>query len=115
MGITTMVTAALKRIPWTSLAMNYGPEILRKLKEQIRLREEIEPEIAQLRDEAGERIRELENLLADQEKLLSQQQERIELLEQTCTTLQERVKLFRILFAAAAAGAAALLVLLLIR
>lgn len=113
MGIATLVVAALKRVPWTTLAMNYGPEILKRLKEQIRP-PEVDQE-AQFIDAAGERIRELETLVAEQDKLVRQQQERIEQLHDACRTLEARARLMRIVSVAASAGVLLLLGILLSR
>ncbi len=94
MGISTILTAAMKRISWdqiATIAMQYGPDFLRKLKGQLQSHSASEHEATVTVDLLGERIEELEQALIRQEEAIEQQNKTIELLEENGKTLQARL------------------------
>lgn len=94
MGISSILVGALKKVPWTTLAMNYGPEIMRRLGGKVLLRD-VEPEESQENNQAEERIRELLALYDEQRALNLRQQEQIEQLTRTCSSLDVQLKRYQ--------------------
>ncbi|HEY6837569.1 MAG TPA: hypothetical protein VI389_02380 [Geobacteraceae bacterium] len=97
MGISTVLTAAAKHIPWgqvADMALQHGPDFLRKLKERLQMTPVAEDAAAVPVDEPAERIRELEDALVKQEEIIEQQSRNIEILEEIGKTLQARVNIF---------------------
>lgn len=113
MGFGTIIAGALKRVPWTSLAMNYGPELMRRFGGKILNREEESPE-DQSWAEAEERIRQLQTLCAEQREINLRQQEQIDALNQAYVALQSQVKRYQLIAAGCAIIASILAVVLLV-
>ena len=112
MGIPSILAGALKKVPWTTLMMNYGPEIMRRLGGKIQIRD-VEPEEHQVNDQAEERIRELQALFDEQRALNLRQQEQIEQLTRTCSSLDVQVKRYRVIAVSLGVTAAVLCIVLL--
>ena len=97
MGIATILAAATKQISWeqiANIAMKYGPDIIRKLKEQLLARPDGESGAGVTAEQLGGRIQELESALIKQEEIIEQQNKNIELLEEIGKTLQARLNIF---------------------
>jgi len=97
MGITAILATAMKQISWgqvADIAVKYGPDFIRKLKDRLQQlpageNEEAVVVTAQL----SERISELESVLIKQEELIEQQNKNIALLEEIGKTLQARLNI----------------------
>lgn len=116
MGITTILTAATRHISWgqvANIALQYGPDIVRKIRERLQARPTGEGEAAVTVEQLSERIRELENALVKQEEIIEKQSRNIELLEEIGKTLQARLNIFMALSALAVLLSALLCILLL--
>lgn len=112
MGFGSIIAGALKRVPWTSLAMNYGPELMRRFGGKVLNREEV-PQEDPSWAEAEERIRELQALYDEQREMNLAQQEQIASLNQVCAVLQTQVKRYQLIAAACAIVAVILAIVLL--
>ena len=112
MGIPSILAGALKKIPWTTLVMNYGPEVMRRLGGKILVRD-VEPVEPNENDQAEERIRELLALYDEQRALNLRQQEQIEQLTRTCSSLDVQVKRYQAIAASLGVAAAVLGIVLL--
>ncbi|HEY6871650.1 MAG TPA: hypothetical protein VI298_02865 [Geobacteraceae bacterium] len=111
MGITAVLAAAVKHIPWgqvADVALEHGPDFVRKLRERLQAR----PAAVTI-EQLEERIRELESALIKQEEIIERQNGNIELLEEIGKTLQARLNIFMTLSAVSAVLSLALLILLL--
>lgn len=96
MGIPAILAAAMKQVSWgqvANIAMQYGPDIVRKIRERMQARPATETEAGVTVRELGERIRELESALVKQEELIELQNRNIEILEQNGRTLQARLNI----------------------
>lgn len=96
MSIATIVTAALRHVSWgkvANVALQYGPDLIRKLKGRQQASAGGEPEPAEEADAFYDRFLEMENALIQQDVLMKRQNERIRQLEETGKTLQARLKL----------------------
>lgn len=116
MGITAVISAALKNVSWgkvASLAMEYAPELYQQAKDRFR-REEEPVTASPVETELQERISRLEKLLVEQEDVIREQAAKNELLEENCRLLEGRVNLFKII-AVILAGAALVPTVMLIR
>jgi hypothetical protein len=116
MGISSVLAAAVKHIPWgqvADVALQRGPEFLRKLKERLQARPAEEGAAAVPVEQLVERIQELESALVKQEEIIEQQNRNIELLEGIGKTLQARVNIFMTVSAVSAVLSIALFILLL--
>ena len=116
MGIAAVLAAAVKYIPWgqiADIALQRGPDLIRKLKERLQARPAGEGEAAITVEQLDERIRELESALIKQEEIIEQQNRNIELLEEIGKTLQARLNIFMTISAVSAVLSIALLILLL--
>ncbi|SNB45664.1 hypothetical protein [Geobacter sp. DSM 9736] len=111
MGIGSIVLAGLKRVPWGSLAMNYGPELLKKVKEQM-CAAPGEQELERFADEVNVRIRELEEAVRQRESRIREQDEQLALLAETNQALQGRVRTFQVISGVFAAVSLVLTLLL---
>ena len=116
MAIQALLAAAMKRIPWgqvADVAMQRGPDLIKKLKERLQQRpaNEIEAnvELAQL----NERILELERAVVRQEDIIQGQNKKTELLEEICKTLQARLQVSMVISTVATLLSLVLLILLL--
>jgi uncharacterized protein HemX len=112
MGITAVLAAAVKHIPWgqvANVALEHGPDFIRKLKERLQAAGEAGVTVGQL----DERIRELESALIKQEEIIEQQNRNIELLEEIGKTLQARLNIFMTISAVSAVLSITLIILLL--
>ena len=93
MGITAVLAAAVRHIPWSqvaNVALEHGPDFIRRLKERLHAAGEAGVTVEQL----DERIRELESALIKQEEIIEQQNRNIQLLEEIGKTLQARLNIF---------------------
>lgn len=118
MSISAILTAAMKHIPWgqvANVALQHGPDFIRKLKERLQARPAAEGEAAAPVEQLSERIRELEGALIKQDEIIEQQNRNIELLEETGRTLQARLKIFMTIAALFAVLSLALFIVLLTR
>ena len=118
MGIPAILAAAMTRVSWgevANIALQYGPDIVKKIRERLRLRQAAEAEARVSVEELHERVRELENAIIKQEEIIEQQNRNIELLEQIGKTLQARLNIFIVLAAFSLTVSLALLVLVLRR
>jgi hypothetical protein len=116
MGIAQILSAAAKHIPWgqvADVALQRGPEFIRKLKERLREQPVEEGAPAVTAEQLEERIRELESALVRQEEIIERQSRNIELLEEIGKTLQARVNIFMAISAVSALLSIALFILLL--
>ena len=116
MGITSVLAAGVKHIPWgqvANAALEHGPDFIRKLKERLQARPALEGEAAVTIEQVGERIRELESALIKQEEIIEQQNRNIELLEEIGKTLQARLNIFMTISAVSAVLTIILFILLL--
>ena len=116
MGISAILAAALRHISWgqvADIAMQYGPDFIRKLKERLQTSPGGDGEAtAEL---LSERIRELESALLKQEEMIERQNRNIELLEEIGRTLQARLNVCLAVSAVSALLSIILLVLFLNR
>jgi hypothetical protein len=116
MGITSVLAAAVKHIPWGQLAnvaLEHGPDFIRKLKERLQARPAEEGEAGLTAKQLGERVQELESALIKQEEIIEQQNRNIELLEEIGKTLQARLNIFMAISAVSAVLTITLFILLL--
>lgn len=116
MGIATILAAAMKQISWeqiAGMAMKYGPDLIRKLKDQLLTSPAGEGDAAVTAEQLNGRIRELETALIKQEEIIEQQNRNIELLEEVGKTLQARLNIFMTLSALSLIASIVLGVLLL--
>jgi hypothetical protein len=114
MGFGSLIAGALKRVPWTSLAMNYGPELMRRFGGKVLSREE-EPQEDVSQAEAEEMIRQLQALCDEQREINLRQQEQIDALNQACVVLQAQVKKYQVIAGVCAIVAFILAVVLLVK
>ena len=102
MGIATILAAAMKQISWeqvANIAMKYGPDLIRKLKEQLQAPPDGEREGRVTAEQLDGRIREVESAVIRQEEIIELQNRNIELLEEIGKTLQARLNIFMTLSA----------------
>jgi|GEM_PF-3024562 len=97
MGITAILATAMKQISWgqvADIAVKYGPDFIRKLKDRLQQLPAGEHEEAGMATaQLSERISELEGVLIKQEELIEQQNKSIALLEEIGKTLQARLNI----------------------
>lgn len=96
MGIGTVLTAAMKHVSWdqvANIAMQYGPDIIRKLKERLQSSPGTAGEGVVAVEQLEERVEELERALLKQEEIIQQQNRSIVLLEENGRTLQARLNI----------------------
>ena len=98
MGIVSFISTLVRGVGWTKLlemAIEHGPGLYRKAKERFQPEETqaAEAEESQLH----ERISRMEKRLLEQESLIRRQVAQNELLEQRCTLLEKRLRMFRII------------------
>ena len=116
MGISAVLAAALKHIPWgqvADIALQHGPDFIRKLKERLQASPSVEGATAVTVEQLVERVQELESALVKQEEIIEQQNRNIELLEEIGKTLQARLNIFMTISAVSAVLSIALFILLL--
>src|SRR6266567_1146537 len=116
MGITAVLAAAVKHIPWgqvANVALEHGPDFIRKLKERLQARPAEEGEAGVTIKQLDERIRELESALIKQADIIEQQNRNIELLEEIGKTLQALLNIFMTISAVSAVLSITLFILLL--
>ena len=114
MGIPAIFTAAMKQVSWgkvATAAIQYGPDLIRKLKEQVQSRHDYEDQEVRV-DELSEEISHLRTIILDQEKIIEASNSKIIILEKNCNSLQSRLKLVMALSVALAAASVALSVAL---
>jgi hypothetical protein len=98
MGIVALFSTLVKGVGWTRLfemAIEHGPGLYRKAKERFQPEETRAAEAEEL--QLHERINHLEHRLIEQESLFRRQVAQNELLEQRCTLLEKRLRVFRII------------------
>lgn len=119
MGITAILTTAMKQISWgqvADIAVKYGPDFIRKLKDRLQQVPAGEhEEAAMVTAQLSERISELEDALIKQEELIEQQRKSIALLEEIGKTLQARLNICMALAVLSALLSVALCIFLLSR
>ncbi len=118
MSIATILAAAAKQISWgqvADLAVKYGPDLLRKITEQLQGGSGDGRDGAVTMEQLSARVRELEGALVRQEEVIERQARTIELLEEIGKTLQARLNIFMILSALSLAATVLLAILLLKR
>ena len=96
MGLATIITAALKRISWSQvaeIALQYGPDVMKKVKERLQGRPAGEAGELVTVEQLHERVRELEAAFVRQEELIEVQNSKLALLEGICRTLQARLNI----------------------
>ena len=106
----------MKHISWDQvahIAMQYGPDFVRRIKERIQPRSTTENEETAAVDPLSERIRELERMLITQDEIIQQHNRTIELLEQNGKTLQARLNIFMTMTVISAVLSLAVLIFLL--
>jgi uncharacterized coiled-coil protein SlyX len=116
MGISTVLAVAMKHIPWgqvADVALQHGPDFIRKLKERMQSRPAEEGAAAVTVEQLVERIQELESALVKQEEIIEQQNRNIELLEGIGKTLQARLNICMTISAVSVVLTIALFILLL--
>jgi hypothetical protein len=116
MGIPELLAAAMKRIPWgqvADVAMQRGPDLIRKLKERLQTPPALEIETTAGMAQLGERILELERTVVRQADIIQGQNKKTELLEDICKTLQARLQLSLAISMVAALLSLVLLILML--
>ena len=118
MGISAIVAVAMKHVTLdkvATFAMQYGPDIFRKLTERLQTPSQPEASAQSTATELSERLREFGEVLLKQEEIIEQQNGAIELLKENCKTLQARLTICLILAAAASLLTLGLLVVLLFK
>lgn len=116
MSLSAILTAAMKHIPWgqvADVALQHGPDFIRKLRERLQARPAAEGAAAVTVEQLSERIRELEGALISQEEIIEQQNRNILLLEETGKTLEARLKIFMTIAAVSALLSMVLIIILL--
>ena len=111
MGI---LSSLLKYVSWgqiASLAMEYGPQLLKQAREKLDAA--AHPTAAET--ELRERIERLEKLLLEQENVISEQKARSELLEENCRILEAQLGLWKIVTGVSIGITLAIFVLLIMR
>ena len=96
MGIVALFSTLVKGVGWTKLlemAIEHGPGLYRKARERFQTEETQAAEVEE--SQLQERISSLEKRLLEQESLIGKQVAQNELLEQRCTRLEKRLRLFR--------------------
>lgn len=114
MGIVALFTTLVKGVGWTKIlemAMEHGPGLYKKAKERFRPEETRTGEAEE--SQLHERISSLEKRLVEQEDLFRKQEALQELLEQRCTLLEKRLRMFRIISVLLTLAALTLLAVLL--
>jgi len=98
MGIVALFSTLVKGVGWTRLfeiAIEHGPGLYRKAKERFQPEETQAAEAEAL--QLHERISHLEKRLIEQESLFRREVAQNELLEQRCTLLEKRLRMFKII------------------
>jgi hypothetical protein len=102
MGISAILTAAMKHISWeqaANIAMQYAPDLVRKLKERMRSGAGTEEGTRVTAEHLSERVRELEGVLMKQGEMIEQLTRGMETLEENGRTLQARLNVFMMIAA----------------
>lgn len=98
MGITAILGAALKNLPWRTIAivaMERAPELFQKTKERFKQSGE-PPGEAAIETELQEKIAHLQRLLIDQRSLNREQAEKSAAFEKRCAALEIRLFSFKV-------------------
>ena len=118
MGIASILATAVKGVSWgkvATVAMQYGPDLVRKLKGQIQLRHETADEAEATTDDLYEKIAELHDTILNQQKIIEADNSKIVLLEQSCNRLQSRLNIAISVAAVSVAASLALGIILFTR
>ncbi len=113
MGIFSSV---LKYVSWgkiATLAMEYGPELVRQVRGRFKS-EDVASAIAPA-PELNERISRLEKLLLEQEQIIIEQKKRNSMLEENYRTLESQFGLLKVVTAISLGISLVMLVLLIMR
>jgi hypothetical protein len=116
MGITSILAAAVKHVPWGQVAdaaWQHGPDFIKKLKWRLQAQPTQKSAAVVTAEQLVERIRELESAIIKQEEIIEQQGRNIELLEEIGKTLQARLIIFMTVSAFSAVLSIALIIFLL--
>ncbi|WP_243370305.1 hypothetical protein [Geotalea sp. SG265] len=117
MGIGSILGTAARGVAWGQLAnaaLQYGPEIVKKIRERRQTHPATEYDGATIEQLQG-RIEELETALARQQELTAEQARTIATLEDAARTLQARVRRATIIGAVLGLAVVTLLIVLLMR
>lgn len=96
MGITALFSTLVRGVGWSKifeLAMEHGPGLYRKAKERFQPEGTRAAEAEEL--QLHERISCLEKRLLEQESLIGEQAAQNQLLEQRCTRLEKRLRVYK--------------------
>jgi hypothetical protein len=116
MGITSLLAAALKNLPWRTIAISAlerAPELFQIARDRFQKPEAQHDSEAATAAELQARIARLEKLLLEQEGLIREQSAQRTLLEDRCTALEARLSSFKIISGGLLVGVLILLALLL--
>lgn len=97
MGIASILTAAVRYVSWgqvANVALQYGPEIMKKLKERRQPIAEPEDVAGAIIDQLQGRIEELEETLVKQQELIELQTRTINMLEEATGALRTKLSIF---------------------
>jgi len=115
MGITSILAATLKNLPWRTIAfaaLERAPEFFQKARERLQQPEEQHATESAVEAELQARIARLDGLLLEQETLIREQAANRAHLEQRCALLESR--LIRCKSFSGILGAAALILFVLL-
>ncbi|GAB7025808.1 hypothetical protein [Geotalea toluenoxydans] len=96
MGIASILTTAMRGVAWgqvANMALQYGPEILKKIKDRRQPQQPGEEVTVPIIEQLQGRIGELEAALVKQQELIKEQALTIDVLEEAVKTLQTRLKI----------------------
>jgi hypothetical protein len=103
MGIGAILATAIKHLSGNqvvNIAIQYGPEIVRKITERLQSRSQSGTGVTV--GQLNEMLRELEGALVRQEEIIEEQNRNLAILEENCRILQARLYIFIAVSAASA-------------
>lgn len=115
MGIGSILAAAARHVSWgqvATVAWQYGPEILKKIKDRRQPEPVVDDQAAAVIEQLHGRVEELEGALLEQQQLIVRQNDTIGHLQEVALTLQSRAKIF--MFIAIGASLLSLMLLILL-
>lgn len=116
MGIGSILAGAVRNVSWgqvANVALQYGPELIKKFKEIRQPQHPVEDDSATMIDQLHGRIEELESTLLTQQALIEQQTQTLAVLEEAAKSLQAKLRIVTAVAAGFVLLALILLVLLL--